>query len=517
MANTTAFNITPSIDVATQVAENPGLQSQLWQKMAIIAEENEDYYMKYEGAQDEAIIGTITDTSKGDGSYINFRTEAGFYQPPHFGGQFFESTIDFEPLKQGLFGVQVRRVMHGTSIDSETDEFLGMVGELSSRLPKKQGEWMGRLKSEQIEMMLRTALPTTNIFSVNGVTIDSLNSASTLSWDGLLGIQDTAATQGGRPGSAKTDSQGNEIMGYTFISAQQALYGLRTDPNYQKALQSTKDEKAARSYFDGGWEMVNGIIVADRRVIDHDGWGPIGGPMNPKALLGNAISSSSTAITVLGGGDAISASQPVDYFRYFINNPYQFQAASSPGGSYYTVPQDSLTHYFLIVNPANSPAGYLSNGIGMYSYTTGFNNTANGVAGYSITTTGQLGPVNNGYQSTTIGSVTYNQGVWATALNGAGINTTSHPIGATIYQCNAKGQPFGFASFLGKSSTFRGYGMNRLRRGETLFQGGTVKQLYIMSTFGQTPRIDTRGRTPAAFILYTSIPYVNTSIPQNIV
>ena len=39
------------------------------------------------------------------------------------------------------------------------------------------------------------------------------------------------------------------------------------------------------------------------------------------------------------------------------------------------------------------------------TYTTQFNPTANGVAGYSITTTQQLGPVNNGYQSTTVGQV----------------------------------------------------------------------------------------------------------------
>jgi hypothetical protein len=525
MAINTAFNIIPSIDVATQILENPALQAQLWATQALTAEENSDYYQKWEGTGENSLIRAKNDTAKGDGSYVNWRLQAGFYAPPHFGGQYFDNTLDFEALKQGIFGVQVRRVMHGTSVDSETDEFLGMRGELAAGLPKMQGDWMGRLKSEQIEMVMRTMLPSTNVYYMNGKTVDTITSADTLSFNGIMALKETAATQGGQPARTEKDDEGNVIMGYTLTSAQQALYGLEIDPNFIGALKTTRDVKAAETYFDGGWEKVRGVIIDDRRVIDHDGYGPIGSPLNPKAFLGNAVSSSSTAITILGGGDAASAAQPVDYFRYFINNPYAFQAAGTVGSAFATVPQDNQTHYVLIVNPANAPAGYVSNGIGFYSYTTGFNSTStspggaggNPTSGYSLTLTGQLGPVNNGYQATTIGSVVYNTGVWATALNGGNIITTSHPVGSMIYQVNAKGQPIGFSEFFGKGGIYRGYGMNRLKRSQTMFQGDTIKQLYIRSTFGQVPRVDTRGRTPAAFGLWHAIPYPNTPIPQAIV
>lgn len=522
MATTpTAPNIAfpPSIDVATQVLQSPALQAQLWAKEAIMAEMNSDYYQKFEGTGENALVRQKTDTSKGDGSYINWRLQSGFYAPPHFGGQYFDSTVDFEALKQGIFGLQVRRVMHGTSIDSETDEFLGMVGELTAGLPKMQGEWLGRLKSEQIEMVMRTQLPNTNQFFMNGKTLDTLNSNDGLSFNYVMAMKENIATQGGRPARITMDENENEILNYSMTAVQQGLYSLELDPNFLGAMKTTRDIKAAESYFDGGWESVRGVLIDDRRVIDHDGWGPIGSPLNPKAFLGNAISSSSTAITVLGGGDAVSASQPVDYFRYFLNNPYQFQSGGTPGSTYAAVPQTTSTYYFLIVNPPNSPAGYISGGIGMYAYTTGFNpipNANNPVSGYSITTTAQLGPNNNGYQSTQVGSVVYNQGVWATALNGGNIITTNHPVGATIYQCNAKGQPIGFAEFFGEGGIYRGYGMNRNKRGATMFQGDTVKQLYIMSTFGQVPRVDTRGRTVAAFGLWHALPYPTTSIPQNI-
>jgi len=518
MSNSSPFSIIPSIDVATQILQDPALQAQKWALDSLVAEENEDFYQKFEGEGMDALIRAKTDTSKGDGSFVNFRLMSGFYAPPHFAGQYFESSIDFEGLKQGSFGVQVRRVTHGTALDSETDEFLGMAGELAAGLPTMQGEWMGRLKAEQIDLVLRTQLPASNVFVLNGKQIDTLNSSDGLSFDQIMAMKETMSTQGGRPAKMQMDDEGNEILSYDLIAPSQNLYALEIDPNFNNALRTTRDEKAARTYWDGGFERVRGVCIHDRRVVDHDGWGPIGSPLNPRAFLGNAISSSSTAITVLGGGDAISAAQPVDYFRYFINNPYQFMAASTLA-PFYIVQQDTDTHYFLIINPPNAPAGYVSNGIGMYSYTTGFTNTANGVPGYGITTTAQLGPVNNGYQATKVGSVTWNQSgsVWSTALNGGNILTTSHPIGSLIVQCNAKGQPIGAAPFLGAGGIYRGYGKNRLKRGITEFEGGNVRQLYINSTFGQVPRIDNRGRTPAAFLLWHSILLPQTPVPQDIV
>jgi hypothetical protein len=507
--------------VATQIAQSPALQAQLWQKEALRSEEDHDFYQKYEGKGEGSFIREKTDTAKGNGSYINFRTQAGFHAPPHFGGQYFQLTADFEALKQNQFGVQVRRLMHGVAIDSETEEFLGMVGEISAGIPRDQGAWLGRLKSEQIELVMRTQLPSSNVFFQNGKTIDTLTSSDALSFNFIMAMKETMATQGGKAANMKVDKEGNEINGYSLIAAQQALYGLEIDPNYLGATKTTRDVEAAMSYWDGGFERVRGVIVQDRRVIDTDGYGPIGSALNPKLLLGNAVSSSSTAITLLGGGDAASAQQPVDYFRYFINNPYQFQAGPNVGQTYFQVPQDSNTHYLLIVNPPNSPAGYVSNGIGFYSYTTGFNYTVgtnNPTSGYSLTLTGQLGPANNGFQSTQLGQINWNsQGVWGTALNGGSILTTNHPVGATVYQCNAKGQPIGFSEFFGESGLYRAYGMERARREQTLFNGNTVKQLYFMSTFGQVPRPDTRGRTPAAFGLWHAIPYPTTPIPQNIV
>lgn len=519
MAVNTAFNIIPSIDVATQIAQSPALQAQKWQLDALMAEENSDFYQKWEGESENSCIQVKTDTSKGDGSFLNFRIESGFYAPPHFAGQYFENSIDFEGLKQGDFGVQVRRVTHGVSLDSETDEFLGMLGELSSGIPMKQGAWMGRLKCEQIDLVLRTQLPASNVFYINGKTVDTLNSNDGLSFNQIMFMKEEMSTQGGKPAAMEMDEQGNEILNYSMVAPSKNLYALEIDPNFNNALRTTRDEKAASTYFDGGFEKVRGVIIHDRRVINHDGWGPVGSTLNPLAFLGNAISSSSssTPITVLGGGNATGAAQPVDYFRYFINNPYQFMANSTLA-PFFVVAQDTATHYFLIVNPSNAPAPYVSNGVGMYSYTTGFNAVQNsqGTSGYSITTVNQLGPLNNGYQATQVGSVVYGQGPWATQLNAGNCIVDTHPVGSMIIQCNAKGQPIGYAPFLGSSAIYRGYGKNRMKRGITEFEGGNVRQLFINSTFGQVPRIDNLSRTPAAFGIWHSILLPNSAIPQNI-
>ena len=193
--------------------------------------------------------------------------------------------------------------------------------------------------------------------------------------------------------------------------------------------------------------------------------------------------------------------------------------ANSTLAPFFQVAQDTNTHYFLIINPPNAPAPYTPNGIGFYAYTTGFNQVQNaqGTAGYSITTTAQLGPNNNGYQSTAVGSLTYGQGPWATQLNGGNCIVDTHPVGSLIIQCNAKGQPIGFAPFLGASGIYRGYGKDRMRRGLTVLNGGNVRQLFINSTFGQVPRLDNLSRTPAAFGLWHSVTFANSPIPQNIV
>ena len=486
-----------------------------------MAEENSDFYQEWEGESENSLIQTQEDTAKGNGSFLNFRIESGFYAPPHFAGTYFNSTVDFEGLKMGDFGVQVRLVTHGTALDPETDEFLGMMGELAAGLPIKQGNWMGRLKAEQIDLVLRTQLPASNVFYINGKSIDTLNSNDGLSFNQIMGMKETMSTQGGRPAAMETDDEGNEILNYSMIAPSQNLYSLEIDPNYNLATRTTRDEKAARTLWAGGFSRIRGVIVHDRRVIDHDGWGPIGSPLNPKAFLGNAISSSSssTPITVLGGGNPLAASQPVDYFRYFINNPYQFMANSTLA-PFFVVAQDTATHYFMIVNPPNAAAPYTPNGIGFYSYTTGFNAVTNtqGTAGASITTTAQLGPLNNGYQSTTVGSLTWNTGVFSTNLNGGNQIVDTHPVGSMIYQCNAKGQKIGFAPFLGASGIFRAYGKERMRRGLTVLNGGNVRQLFINSTFGQVPRLDNLSRTPAAFGIWHSIlDSVGSPCPQDII
>ena len=85
-----------------------------------------------------------------------------------------------------------------------------------------------------------------------------------------------------------------------------------------------------------------------------------------------------------------------------------------------------------------------------------------------------------GINETTIGSVTWDTGVWS------GKHTSAHPAGSLIIPCNAKGVPIADTLFLGRAAALRGYGKFRADRAQEDHNGGMVMDRYIKSVFGQT-------------------------------
>ncbi len=121
-----------------------------------------------------AIIETVTDTSKGRGQKIRFEVLSGFYKEPHRGEQLFESSADFENILIQGNELTVDFLRHGVRYTERMEELLGMRGEIVSGLNVETGKWLGRLKSEEMFMMFRETLPTTNLLYANSKTLDTL-------------------------------------------------------------------------------------------------------------------------------------------------------------------------------------------------------------------------------------------------------------------------------------------------------------------------------------------------------
>jgi len=494
-----SYDIAPAMGGTSLASMDANSVRHLWQQGIDTFEQTNDFFSEMEGGPD-SVIWEKTDLSKGKGQKITFTVGSGFYKEPHIGDQVFENQTDFEQFRIGSHELFVDWVRHGVSFDERLEELMGMRGEIISGFNTQQGAWAGRLKSEQLFMMFREQLPSENVIYANGKTLDTLKSADSLSWDEIITMGTQMKSKGGLPAQVGAMENGTPVFRNVVVGTSDALYSLDMDPNYKSLLAQTKAEKYAKLLFEGGYAAPKGHIITEYTPIDHDGQGAIGSPLNPKATLGVAITPQTAPFAVYGGGNAAAAADStILYFKYFPNFAYSFIGNTDPtAGGTTNLTQDSDTHYFLIVNPPNAPTD--PNKIGIYSYTTGNN-------GNTITVTGQLAPTASGIAKTTIGNVTWGQGVWTN------ITTQTHPVGALIFPCNANGQVFGDTLMLGKRAAYRGYGKYRNQRAQQDLEGGFIMQRYIMSVFGQALRKDRLGRVPAVMRLRHAIQYAGIPLP----
>ena len=494
-----SYDIQASVTGTSLATLDANSVRQLWQAGIDTFEQTSDFFAEMEGGPD-ALIWEKTDLSKGKGQKITFTVGSGFYDEPHIGEDVFENEEDFEEFLINSHELIVDWVRHGVRTSERMEELMGMRGEILSGFNTAQGEWAGRLKSEQLFMMFREQLPLENVVFAGGKTLDTLTSADTLNWDEIVGLGVQMKGKGGQPAKVGTLKNGQPIFRNTIVATSDALHSLDLDSNYKSLLAQTKVEQYASLLFEGGYAAPKGHIITEYSPIDHDGEGATGSPLNPQARLGVAIAPGTTAIDVKGGGNPVSAAKTKKlFFKYFPNFAYKFigNSDATAGGST-SLAQDGNTHYFLIVNPPTAATD--PNKIGMYSYTTGNN-------GNKITITGRLAAAASGIAATTLGGVTWSTGVWANK------HTDTHPAGALIIPCNAKGTPIGDSLMLGKRSAYRGYGKYRNQRGQQELEGGFLMERFILSVFGQALRKDRLGRVPAAMRLTHAINYAGLPLP----
>jgi hypothetical protein len=307
-----------------------------------------------------------------------------------------------------------------------------------------------------------------------------------MKYDEILGLTAQMKRLGGLPAQTATSRNGQPIWKNCMIALTDTLLSLDQDSAFRSILATTRSEEDAKTIFEGGYTNIKGAIIKEYQPIDHDGQGAIGSPLNAKANNGNVITAGTGVLTITGGGDPTSAAiTKKKYFKYFKNYAYRFLLDN-------VLSQDSNTYYLMIINPpndANNP-----NKWGFYSYTTGNN-------GNTITTVSRLAGSASGTAVTTLGGITWN------GTN----NTTEHPVGALIIQCNKNAVPYGYSLMLGRRAARRGYGKWRNRRTEQQFEGGFVNQRFVTSVFGQAPRRDRLQRVPGAFVLAHAIKYAGVA------
>lgn len=489
MAYTTVNNTGTSVS-----AQSSGAVRKLWQAGVDMHEQMGDFFQSLEGRGNSACIQTITDTSKGKGQTITFTQLAGLYDIPHHGDELFDSGDDFEEIVINSQSLSVDYIRHGLRFTERMEEYMGMRGELAIGLPEELGKWLGRQKAEKMAMMfLHKGGSANTIYANNKADRDSLVSADVLDWDNIVTMGVQLERLGGRPAMVGRDKNGNEINSYIVAATHEALYSLEVDTDYKNMLEAADSRGAGNLLWKGGYHDIRGNVIKKWRVIDHDGHGPIGSPMNPKGQLGAAIAAGTGALTItLGGSAAAAAKTNKEFARWFPNHDYVFQAGDTLTPTY-------TTFYVLVIgapNATNNP-----NKIGFYKI------SAND--GNDLTVSERLSPVTAGIGKQTVGSVTYGTAPWTSDVVTDGIQD----IGSTVILANAKGVPIGWSLDMGAHCARRGYGKWRNRRGVDGEEAGFIKELYISSVFGQSPRMDTAGRYPGYLVMWHAVNYAGLPIP----
>lgn len=458
---------------------------QLWKKGAMLAEQNEDFFMDMEGKSEKSPIWSQTDLSKGEGSIMNFTTQSGFYGRGKRGDALFEDSTDFEKIRQGNFQLKIDFLRNAVRTNKRMEEIMGMKGDIESGVNVELGKWLGREKTKEVFALFFHKLPTANIVYAGGKTEATLKTADIFRWSEAVTAGHTLLPLGGLPADIAKRGSRNPIYAHSFISSTTALMGFKLDSDWKNILQNGDVRGAGNTIFRGGYPSVDGNTIVPFNPINHDGVGAMGSFINPQAYLGNAaLAAGTTARVVYGGGNATDHAD-ADFFQYFANAPYSFVDTGA-------ITPATGTQYFIIYNLTGAAAGKW----GMYAYTTGND-------GNKITCTAHLGATVAGVQVTTLGGVTYD----------AALNTTDHPLGSFIIPCNRLGVPIADTIVMGRSAILRGYGSMRAEHTTDMLNGKFVTDRYITSIFGQSFKVDRKDRVTSALRIRHAISYPGITLP----
>lgn len=471
----------------------------LWKKGVDISEQAEDYFREFEGSGPEAPIQSVTDLAKGAGQSIVFRTMSGLYGDGVQGDEIIGDNA--EEFRVGNFTLQVDYLRHATALNLRTEDQTALLAELKAGVPEQLGKWLGRKKTDRLTMMFINKGNVANTIWTNGKGgRDSIKSADTLSMNDIISAGQRLKTLGARPAMVSKVGA-NKINRFITVGLGEALVPLKNSSAYIQALQYAGVRGEENPIFTGGYVDVNGHVIREFTPLDHDGYGAIGSALNPKALLGQAITNPTASFSLYGGGSTAAAAVKARYFEFFSNYAYRFTYTD-------TIAADTTTQrYVLIYNLTGSDAGKY----GFYGF------TANGLDGSGlnnltinkalIKSTGTAGS----FQVKTLGNVS-GTGATAGPWSDAAI-TTSHPVGSLVLETNANGVPIGRALILGANAAVRGYGRFRNERTEQMFDGEFVKTTYITSVFGQAPYQRVDGVMPNYLVVEHAMPYAGINLP----
>ena len=430
MANVSTLNTKTYTEA---IAVNAKVVGEAFSKVLMVSSTTKDVFGQMEGSEgSRSVILVKDDLNKMAGQYINFTVSANAGHMPVRG----EVSLRGKEEKPRInsFQIKVDFVRHAISFNKKVQAFLAAGMSLNEAYAEVLADHFGRFKETDMKMTLRNKATPLNTVANDGKPYHSLNTNDVISTV-LLGEALGNLTMLGAKEIKTTKSlTGAAIYRYLFFGTVNCLRPLKSNATYAAAVQHTVNSGFNHTIFDGGYTDWDGQGIYAQPIVDPDADGPLGDPLEPRAVLGTNITAVDTAAVIDGGGlNGPDPSLRAKYFRWFRGYDYPWTEGQ-------VAAPDSNTYYFIIWNVTGAAAGKY----GIYSYV----GTAN--TGDAITTTQRLRAAAAGTAVASLAGQAWN----------AAIHTDSHPAGSIIVQVNAKCVPIGWILGLGVGAGLRAYGGN---------------------------------------------------------
>jgi len=441
------------------IANNVG---QLFSKFIDLAVEEEDLFATLEGNEGtDRPVWVKTDLSKGGADKVFFNAIASLGGDGVHGDEVLEGNE--ESLAIGSYSCQVDFVRHAVGLTKKDIEFLAAGRSIEAAAAPLVAKWLGRKRQRDMLMKFITSGVGLNTIRPNNkANRDDLVPSDTLSTSLIAQANAVGTSIGARPINIMQDGF-SKVFEFLFLATEDSLTPLANSSSWLQAQQHAGTQGSDNVLFRGGYTRWNGNTILHHKVIDADTPGPIGSPMLPKALLGDAVAAGTNAVAITGGGRA-NGGTANKYFECFSGAPYRYLESDG------TASADLGTYYFVVINVSGPDKGKW----GFYSYT----GTAND--GNKITVASRLGAAAAGSRVTTLGGVTWD----------AAKNTDAHPTGSVVLQANAHGVPIGYSLCLGAGAGLRAYGSLRHELVQNTSDYGHRMGWAYQSIYGQQVRRD---------------------------
>ena len=302
----------PNVNLSSELnaqTTNSDFLPKLWKKGVQISEAQEDYFNDFEGGSQNSPIMSVTDLAKGAGQKITFRTMAQLFGDGVQGDDIVGSNV--EEFRVGSYTLSVDYLRHAVSYNIRTEDQTGLMTELKSSIPNLLGNWLGRKKTERLlKMFIHKGNSENTVRPSNKATTNDLRSADVLTMDAITTFGQQMRTRGAKPAIVGKVGK-NTVNAFTFVSTGEGLLSLKNSSDYKQAQRDAGVRGDENYIFKGGFANINGHVIRSYDPIDHDGWGPVGSPLNPKAYSGADLTTAPTASFALkGGGSATAGDKP---------------------------------------------------------------------------------------------------------------------------------------------------------------------------------------------------------------